>query len=253
MNTTEIRHPNFEKIYSFDHQKISIVKDTVSEFEGYLQTAKSKIDSLLEDMNLCDNDESEAMKLEDNDESMDSDVEDDFTDDAIYEVCDFSAVEDCVALMTISLNTLKTGLGVMTLVADQSSKKIDTASDIPPATPGCISSSLTTACDELPCDNPVIVQIDGYTCNKWVSEISRQSDQIESAVTDFGAELYPPLTSITSSNLQNTGRILINLTRSYISLLQTKAYINEEAGIATQVLQESFSKFVIDSGNFSNE
>lgn len=225
------------------------MKDTVSEFEGYLQTAKSKMDSLLEDMNLCDNDESEAMKLEDNDESMDSDVEDDFTDDAVYEVCDFSAVEDCVALMTISLNTLKTGLGVMTLVADQSSKNIDTASDIPL---GCISGSLTTACDERSCDNPVIEQIDGYTCNKWVSEISRQSDQIESAVTDFGAELYPPLTSIASNNLQNNGRILRNLTKSYISLLQSKAYMNEEASIATQVLQESFLKFVIDSENFFN-
>lgn len=228
------------------------MKDTVCEFEGYLRTAKSKVDSLLEDMNLCDNDESEAMKLEENDESVDSDVEDDYTDDAVYEVCDFFVVEDCVALMTISLNTLKTGLGVMTLVADQSSKEIDTASDIPHATSGCISSSLTTACDDRFCDNPVIAESDGYTCNKWVSEISRQSDQIESAVTDFGAELYPPLTSIASSNLLNTGRILKDLTKSYISLLQTKAYINEEAIIATQVLQESFSKFVIDSENFSN-
>jgi hypothetical protein len=239
-------------IFYSHYQKISIVKDTIGEFTGYLETAKSKVDTMMEDMNLCDNDDSEAMKVEDNDDSMDSDGEEDFMDDAVYEVRDFSTVEDSVALMTISLNTLKTGLGVMTLIADQCSKTIDTASDLPPQSLECINSGFSAASNEHTRGDIVGAQSDVYACNKWVSDISHQSDQIESAVTDFGAGLYPPLTPGVISSLQSSGRTLRNHIQSYISLLQAKADINEEANKTTQSLQDSFQIFIHNSSNFSD-
>jgi hypothetical protein len=207
---------------------------------------------MMEDMNICDNDDSEAMKVEDNDDSIESDGEEDFMDDAVYEVRDFSAVEDSVALMTMSLNTLKTGLGVMTLIADQCSKTIDTASELPPQSLEFNSSGVSAASNEHTRGDTVDAQSDSYTCNKWVSDISRQSDQIESSVTDFGAGLYPPLTSGVISSLQSSGITLRNHIQSYITLLQTKADINEEARITTQSLQDSFQIFINNSSNFSD-
>lgn len=239
-------------IFYSHNQKISIVKDTIGEFAGYLEAAKSKVDTMMEDMNICDNDDSEAMKVEDIDDSMDSDGEEDFMDDAVYEVCDFSAVEDSVALMTISLNTLKTGLDVMTLIADQCSKTIDTESDLPSPSLECINGDLSAASNEHTRGDTVGTQSDGQACNKWVSDISRQSDQIESTVTDFGAGLYPPLTPGVLSSLQSSGRTLRSHIQSYISLLQTKADISEEARTTTKALQDSFQIFMNNSSNFSD-
>lgn len=238
-------------LYSYC-QKISIVKDTIGEFTGYLESAKSKVDTMMEDMNICENDDSEAMKVEDNDDIMDSDGEEDFMDDAVYEVRDFSAVEDSVALMTISLNTLKTGLGVITLIADQCSKTIDTTPDLPSQSLECINSGASAAFNKHTRGDTVGAQSDSYACNKWVSDISRQSDQIESAVTDFGAGLYPPLTPGVMSSLQSSGRTLRNHIQSYITLLQTKSDINEEARITTQTLQDSFQIFIHNSSIFSD-
>lgn len=189
-----------------------------------------------------DKDESE---LDDNEEVDEDEMEDDET---TYLDSEYSIVEQSILLMLVTQDALKTGLAVMTAIADMFSR----ANDSQPQCDAALSSSNLTKKTSSPMIDTEVAsntQIGGYSCNLWVSEISRASQFIESAITDFGAELYPPLTEEATDKLRENGRKLFCLLESYVQLLVKKSKFESKSEILTSDMVEKLL-VLIDSSLF---
>lgn len=218
-------------------QKISTVKDTIREFEGYLNTSKSRLDGMMGRLDIGDNNIVDVMNVDDklglNDNEEEEEDEDDMEDDeTTYLDSEYSIVEQSISLMETTQDALKTGLAVMTVIADMFSRANDSQSQCDAA---LSSSNLSEETSSPMIDTKVAseTQTGGYSCNLWVSEISRLSQLIESAITDFGAELYPPLTEEATDKLRENGRKLFCLLESYVQLLVKKSNFESECEIMT--------------------
>lgn len=186
-------------------------------------------------MDIHDESIADARNVEDCQGELESDdgAEDEMEDEeTTYLDSEFQTVEQSLSLMKVAEDTLKTGLAVMTSIADTLCKANDTQ-------PACVvalsSSSLSssspssTIVTSLATDS----QIEDHSCDQWVSDISRLSESIESAVTDFGAELYPPLTDEATDSLKRNGQNLILVVESFILLLEKKSKFESDLKVMT--------------------
>jgi hypothetical protein len=206
------------------------VKDTVREFDEYLSITKTKIDTMINNLSIEDQEEED-------DEMDDGDEEDG------YEISDVPFLEDCIAFMNFSMEVLKSGLSIMTLVADNNSRSL--VSVPTEATPSISMSDDTMNISNVENDN-----IENYHCNQWVAEVCHHSEGIENAITDFGAELYPPLDSEATISAQSKGIELKNKLFFYISLLQNKSILDDKEYVTlTKFLLEKFQVIVIKLNN----
>jgi hypothetical protein len=202
------------------------VKDTVREFDEYLSITKTKIDTMMNNLSIEDQEE-EDVEMDDGDE-----------EDG-YEISDVPFLEDCIAFMNFSMEVLKSGLSILTLVADNNSRSLVSTST--ESTP-----SITTSDDNINISNIKNDDIQNYHCNQWVAEVCHHSEGIESAITDFGAELYPPLDSEATISAQCKGIELKNKLFFYISLLQNKSILDDKEYVTlTNILLEKFRIIVI--------
>ena len=90
---------------------------------------------------------------------------------------------------------------------------------------------------------------DNYSCDQWVADVSQYAAIIENAVTDFGAELYPPLNATALEMLGIQGEKLKNNLHFYILLLQKKSLHieeshHEESPSITSIALENFLQLV---------
>ena len=211
---------------------MTIIKDTIREFEEYLDISKSKMESMIADLNIDSGENDATMMVGDEIEGQeDEEEEEEEESDDVYDVNDIGTVENSISLMKAALETLRTGLLVITLVADKNSRSPDipdvtaTSASLSPAVSSVgheiLSGSRTI--DIMSCDD------DSYSCNQWVADVSHYSDVIEGSLTDFGAELYPPLNSASFSVLRTVTDGLKNHLNSYISLLKMKSSYHEDA------------------------
>jgi hypothetical protein len=227
------------------------VKDTVREFDEYLSIAKAKIDTMMNNLSIEDqNVTMDDQEDDEDDEMIDGDEEDG------YEISDVPFLEESIAFMNFSMEVLKSGLSVMTLVADNNSRSL-----VHPATENLISQIVSlkenkndnntesTSSISMSDINIGIVKnnnIENYNCSQWVAEVCYHSEGIESAITDFGAELYPPLDNEATISAQCKGIELKNKLFFYISLLQNKSILNyKEYLTLTNILLEKFQVIVV--------
>ena len=191
----------------FVMERISAVKDTLTEFEEYLAAAQLKAGAGEEAQSVQDriNDE---MGVDEDDEGGEDDEEE---EGAEYGPSDFIFVGESVHLIRLSLELLKTGLTVMTTVGDSNAR---VAAETSSASAGASTGTSTET--EASVEDVVVQLPEGgaekgagtgawgavFKCNKWVAEMSAQSDVLETALTDFGAALYPPLDVDTKATLK---------------------------------------------------
>ena len=218
---------------------MTIIKDTIREFEEYLDTSKSKFESMMADLSIGADENEVAMIVGDEDESQgqaedEEEEDDDEEEESVdgYDVSDIGTVENSISLMKVALETLKTGLLVITLVADKNSRFLipNEASANTSMSPAVSSGSHNLPNDKettdvMSCDD------DGYSCNQWIADVAHYSDVIEGSITDFGADLYPPLNSISCSMLRTGSDCLKNHLNSYVSLLKMKSSYHEDAAV----------------------
>lgn len=207
---------------------------------------------MMERLNICDETTADVMNIEDDKDEPGHDDDDDEEEDEMddeettYLESEYLIVEQSISLMEITQDALKTGLAVMTTIADMFSR----ASDPQPVCDAALSSS--SLCETAPSSTTATEvisdsQIEDYSCDQWVSDISRLSEVIESAVTDFGAELYPPLTEEDTDKLRENGQKLLSLLESYIQLLEKKSKFENESKTMTDTIQQ---KVCALSGSF---
>ena len=248
---------------------MTLVKDTIREFEEYLDMAKSKMDNMIEILNIVDSSNEDAMNIADVDGKQGEDDDDDGEEEEEqedvdgYEVSEIGTLEESISLMKLSLEVLKSGLLVMTLVADKNSRAL-----VPSDTFHCSDDTTTAATSTMAVDTVshsenesenrklIVVQHidyancdnDGYSCNQWVSDVSHYSDVLEGYVTDFGAVLYPPLNTTALCVLRSAGEILKEYLHDYISLLKKKSSFHEDAVVITDNISESLAICIARSG-----
>lgn len=162
---------------------VAIIKDTISEFEGYL----------LEYENLGnDNDINEDKDSEDIDE--DDDDENYNTEDILY-------VNKSMYLFKLSKDAVVLGMNIITLVGDEVSKAMGSSID------------------------------DTIAVEKWIATVHIYSIKLQDiAVTDIGAELYPPLNFDVVNEKYSIGLSLLN---DYLKLL------NSHMGIIDVIIQSN--------------
>jgi Grap2 and cyclin-D-interacting len=203
-------------------EKISVAKDTLSEFEGYLTSSKeeksgdSRGDGDEEDNEAngdkgkdgdIGGDEGEGEEDEEDDDDFGAD---DFADDAEqYGIDAIPVVEKSLKLMNFALESLKAGLNIMTLVADARSSSAVKGTEAA----GKAAEDTGTA----------------FNCDRWVAEISARADEVESHLTDFGAELYPPLDVEALPGLRENGDKLKATLGAFTELLLSRAHFGGEA------------------------
>ena len=216
----------------FVMERISAVKDTLTEFEEYLAAAQLKAGSGEEAQSVQDR-INEEMGVDEDNEGGDDEEED---EGAEYGPSDFIFVGESVDLIRLSLELLKTGLAVMTTVGDSNARAAATSSASAGASAG--TSTETEASVE-----DVVVQLpegdaesgsgtgtEGavFQCNKWVAEMSAQSDVLETALTDFGAALYPPLDVDTKATLIELAGGWWAVTGEYVRILQQPLVVADD-------------------------
>ena len=213
---------------------MTIIKDTIREFEEYLDISKSKFESMMADLSIGTDENEVAMIVGNEDESQGQAEDEDEEEESVdgYDVSDIGTVENSISLMKVALETLKTGLLVITLVADKNSRFL-----IPNETSANASTSpaISSGSHNLPNDNKTTdimnCDDDGYSCNQWIADVAHYSDVIEGSITDFGADLYPPLNSTSCSMLGTGSESLKNHLNSYVSLLKMKSSYHEDAAV----------------------
>jgi hypothetical protein len=185
-------------------------------------------------LDICDEIAVDVMNVEDDKDEpgLDDEEEEDEMEDeeTTYLDSEFPIVEHSISLMEMTQEALKTGLEVMTAIADMFYR----ASDPQPVCDTAISSSSLSEiipCSTTDTDVASDSQIEDYSCDHWVSDISRLSEIIEIAVTDFGAELYPPLTEDVTDKLRENGQKLFSLVESYVQLLEKKSKFESDSKI----------------------
>jgi hypothetical protein len=193
----------------------------------------------MERLDISDESVADAMNVEDDkdepglDEEEEEEEDEMEDDETTYLDSQYSIVEHSISLMEMTQDALKTGLAVMTAVADMFYR----ADDPQPVCDAAISSSsLSEITQSSMTDTEVALdsQIEDYCCDHWISDISRLSEIIEGALTDFGAELYPPLTEEAAEKLRENGQKLFSLLESYVQLLEKKSKFESESKIMTE-------------------
>jgi hypothetical protein len=205
-------------------ERVSAVKETLIEFEGYLAAAQLKADS-------GEVVQSEADMMNDGNgdeggEADDNEGEDEEDEEEEYGPSDFTFVGESVAVIRFSLELMKTGLAVMTNVGDSNARTSAETSST-----GAAGTSTETAASVE--DVVVRMQEDGaetgagtgvggeaFNCDQWVAKVCAQSDILETAVTDFGAALYPPLDVDTKDTLKQLASSWRDVAREYLRTLQ---------------------------------
>ena len=194
----------------FVMERMVAVKDTVSEFDGYLAVVK---EDLARPMH--------ALALDaDAEEDEDEDEEEELDDGAEYTDADVPLLEESVAALSLSLDMLKAGLAVMTSVGDAYARTAEeeAAPPLPPPPPpstaaGTSSQAGTaTSAEEAPPS--------GFHVDAWVAAVAAQSGTLEAAVTDFGAALYPPLDDDARALVGRQADAWREASEAYLRLLQ---------------------------------
>ena len=265
-------------IYS---QKISVVKDTIREFDGYVCQAKAKVDTMMDALNLdsiemsMNNDEGEKEEAEEEDCEDDNEMED-MDEDECYDINEIQTAEESISTMRVAMEVLKCSLTILTTMADQNSRTpsavaissrtsaaidSDNQSDLKDENNEKIDHDSTVQNAEVEGNGDVINSKqsidseglndadDNYSCDQWVADVSQYAAIIENAVTDFGAELYPPLNATALENLGIQGGKLKNNLHFYILLLQKKSLHieeshHEESPSITSIALENFLQLV---------
>jgi hypothetical protein len=201
---------------------------------------------------------------EDRDDDGDDMEQDDDDDEDGYELNDILIVDDSIAFLNLSLETLKTGLAVMTLVADKNSRSLVTSiADLDliststiNATDSNISSITSLAFNTNNTDNNTRKRdqlSSNHSCDRWVAEISFYSKEIENGVTDFGAALYPPLHSDAVISLLSIAKVLKDKLIFYSFLVEKHVSLVSEdcLMIIPNISGEVHSKIVVLRSLFS--
>ena len=236
-------------MYPINDQKISIIKDTIREFDEYLQSAKSKMDNMLEKLTVDEDNRDGAITV-DNEEEEEGEEFDDEGDEG-YECADFELIEESIALMQMSQDALKTGLEVMTVTADRISRVQNPLNIASGADTESESALNSLKSDVLVADSDTAV-LEVYSCDQWVADISRQSEVIEGAVTDFGALLYPPLDASVVTDIKINGKALRDAVSIYLTLLQKIDNTSSEPLFVMETFLTKFQLFTSTSNIFSD-
>jgi hypothetical protein len=182
---------------------ISVTKDTVQEFEIYVQESNEQKND--EDTNKNDDD--------DDDDGMD------FGEDVNYSATEIVTVNKCIALIKASLECMKVALSLMTCVGDNvtnSKSQRDTPSTSE-NTGDITVSSLEKPLLELQCD-------------EWIVKVHRACKVLDSSVLSLGGDLYPP---IIPEEINNLYKELYESIESTNTLLKEDTY---QSMISTEVL-----------------
>lgn len=162
-------------------EKCVTVKETIEEFDGYLQIALAKG---MDAMELDGQKKKEEVTVDDvdNDDDEEEDDEDD-EDEREYTSEEYHLVSKTVSLFKVILDLLKVTMNLITEVGDR----------INDETVAIAEENNTKTRKELQA-----------TSDLWIGKIVYQVDQIEGAVIDTGAELYPPVSREESVHLSET-------------------------------------------------
>lgn len=228
---------------------MTIVKETIAEFEGYLQEAaeKNARSAAVAGGTDKNSDNHQGGDIDDGDDSEDE--EQDYTEAEV--VCVTASVHS----QRLALEVLKVGLQILTEVAD--SEDIETREPSPPSPPlpphPCLvhnaqfalaekltSLSLESPIPQIPAvEAPGVVACSGGSgvtgigideagskctgalqCRRWVVELMRMPTAISGAVIDLGAELYPPVDFVATTELtRSLGSVALQCTALLLSPL----------------------------------
>lgn len=240
---------------------MSIIKDTIREFEEYLQSAKSKMDNMIESLTVQDENCNGRIAIDerisdDDEEEGEEGEEFDGDGDEGYECADFEQIEESILLMQMSHEALKTGLEVMTVTADRISRVQEP--------PNIISSEVESSTVDSDAESKPVMNslksgllisddvLKGYSCDQWVADISHQSEAIEGAVTDFGALLYPPLDASVVTDIEVSGKALRDAISTYLTLLRKIDNTSTEPLVVMETFFTKFQLFRRNSKCFSD-
>lgn len=152
----------------FIMERMSLVKDSVLEFERYVSEAEAEAEA-------GEGAAGNRVTVEDQEEGEEEDEEE---DDEPYTPQEAATASSCLHLLRCALDTMRTCLAIMTLVADAqcpggatAGNSGDTVFDLTPVTATPESKA---------------------ACEKWVAELCTLVRATETGVTDLGAELYSP-------------------------------------------------------------
>jgi hypothetical protein len=179
---------------------ISVTKDTVQEFETYIQESNDN-DNNGDDNNGNDNDDND-----DNDEM-------DFGDDDVnYSSTEIITVSKCLSLIKSSLECMKVALAVMTCVGDN-------------VTNSKLQRDTTTTTNTTNTGDIVVNDLDKplleMQCDEWIVKVHRSCKLLDSSVLNLGGELYPP---VTVEDIDDLYIELSTTLQSTIDLLQSQQY-----------------------------
>jgi len=153
---------------------ISVTKDTVQEFETYIQSSIEQINN----KKITNNDNNNEDNNEDNNENDD---DFNFDEDVEYNSTEIIIVNKCILLIKSSLDCMKVALSLMTCVADNitnSKSQKEVAANI-------ISDSITL--------NDLDKPLSEIQCDEWIGKIHQACKIMDSCALSLGGELYPPI------------------------------------------------------------
>lgn len=204
-----LNRTNIDDVAPNRRQHITVVKEVVEEFEGYLKEAEEKAQALAvggrsaalnEEVDDCDDGEAG----EDDDHDGDDEEQD-------YTMEEISMVTATVDTIKLQMELLRVGLDIVTTVADATAA-VSVASETSGGGGSDVGVKVAGAGDsnsgtDIPLsifkapDNPLGSDAEGARgsegsggrCGVWVSRIMRLCAQCKDATIDAGAELYPPV------------------------------------------------------------
>ena len=160
------------------------MKDTLREFRTYLTKSKDKHTTTgADDINQS------AVSEEEDDEDEADDV---------YELEEVELVDRCVSLMDFCYVLLRSALEILTTVADLIDSEKETSSTSVSASVDNVvkavsNMTLQSAITSETKEDHVLDGDKKSWCRKWVADILAGSEELNDALVDLGAELYPPL------------------------------------------------------------
>lgn len=183
---------------------LSGLKETVSEFEGYIVTSKE------------DNDDEENNEEDDEDDEF---ADMDYLDDIKYNNEELITVENSIVLMNITIESIKLALEIMSTTSDHvdiiknsSTPKEEVSSVF--ASPLLENKEIDNALTEIEVENK---------CQIWVVIIQDYCRLLSDQILDFGAELYTP---VDKHSVQAQGFELFSMLHSLEELLLNDSIIS---------------------------
>lgn len=185
---------------------ISVTKDTLQEFEVYVQESNQQKND----------------KYEDNDDEDDDGM--DFGDDVDYSATEIVTVNKCISLIKASLECMKVALSVMTCVGDNvtnSKSHRDTTTSTNDNNGDITVTELEKSLLELQCD-------------EWIVKVHRSCKVLDSSVLSLGGELYPP---VIAEDINDLYKELYESLESTNTLLKEDTYQSMLSADALNMLQ----------------